>query len=160
MEKQFEFKENKEGLHQLGGETPKEFKIPKNDFLGGLQYLGKISHKDPVFNWLGFDLNLISPIYLDFEKVFFDYENPNEPKIILPKTGKDITTAYDDLNSNEEIVFEKRQYSLEEFGGRDEDNWFEISGIAGNPDFEQDEEIPICPKSKKKMKVCRNILMN
>lgn len=152
MKKQFEFKEAEKGLHQLGGNIPEEFKIPENDFLGGLQYLGKISHKDIVFEWLGFDVNLISPIFLDFEKVIFDYENPNEPKIIYPESGKGITTAYEDLNNDEEIIFEEKKYSLKEFGGRDEDNWFDICGIAGNPDFEQDEETPICPKSKNKMR--------
>ncbi|WP_262509774.1 hypothetical protein [Breznakibacter xylanolyticus] len=40
MTKQFEFIENKKGLHHLGGEIPNDFIIPKNDFLGGFQYIG------------------------------------------------------------------------------------------------------------------------
>lgn len=151
MKKQFEFKEDKNGLHQIGGNIPNNFIIPKNDFLGGFQYIGKISHNDEVFNWLDFDVNLISPIYLDFEKIFFDYQNPNEPKVIYPKSGKDISTAYEDLNSDEKIIFERRNYSLQEFEGMNEENEFEVVGVAGEPEFEQDEEIPTCPKSNNKM---------
>ncbi|WP_111447291.1 hypothetical protein [Breznakibacter xylanolyticus] len=113
---------------------------------------GKISRKDEIFEWLSFDINLICPIYLDFEKIILDYENPKQPSIIYPQNGKDISSAYDDLKNGTIIEFEKIKYSLAEFDGLNDENWFEVVGITGNPEFEQDFEIPICPKSNKKMK--------
>ena len=62
-----EFFQDENGLHKFGGEIPSGFNIPHNEFLAGFQYLGKIAKADKNFNWLPFDLNLICPIFTDFD---------------------------------------------------------------------------------------------
>ncbi|WP_337965228.1 hypothetical protein [uncultured Flavobacterium sp.] len=154
--KSYEFIWDENGKHQLGGDLPTEFVIPENEFKSNFQYLGFIDNKDEVFNWLPFKLNLICPIYLDIELVFLDYENPNEPKLIYPKNTSEIGSAYRTLDLNSKVVYEAQKFSLSEFDGVTEDNEFDIKGIAGKPHWDQEQNIPVCPKTNKKMKfVCQ-----
>jgi hypothetical protein len=150
--KEYQFIEDIKGIHKIGGEIPADFNIPKNDFLGVLQYVGLVSCTDKIIEWLTFDVNLIAPIYLDFEKVYMNYENPNSPTIISPKNASEIGSAYDDLKTDSEIIFNEVKLSIQEFEGRNEDNYFDIIAVTGKPDWEQNSEIPICPKSNQKMK--------
>ncbi len=150
--KEYAFIENINGIHSLGGEIPDDFNIPKNDFLAGVQYIGLISSSDEKLDWLTFDINLVSPIYLDFEKIFMDYSNPSSPSIISPKIGSGIGSAFDDLKEDSEIVFDQVKLSLQEFEAADDDNYIEPIGIAGKPDWIQNSAIPVCPKNKKEMK--------
>jgi len=46
------------------------------------QYLGKFSKTDEAFNWLPFDLHIAAPIYLNFDKLFIDYSDPLNPKVL------------------------------------------------------------------------------
>lgn len=43
------FFENKNGLHQLGGEKPEEFEFPENNCVVPFQYLGFINNSDKNF---------------------------------------------------------------------------------------------------------------
>jgi hypothetical protein len=151
---QFEFTET--GKHKLGGEIPSNFILPKNEFKSNFQYVGLINNTDDIFNWLPFNLNLICPIYLDFEQIYLDYENPNEPKLVYPTNTSEIGSAYDTLDINSKIIFEEKSFGLIEFEGVTEDNEFDIVGIAGKPNWTQEENIPKCPKTNKEMKfVCQ-----
>ncbi len=152
----YEIEFNINGKHKLGGEIPENFKIPQNEFKSNFQYLGSIDNSDEIFNWLPFKLNLICPIYLDFDQIYLDYENPNEPKLIYPKNSSEIGTAFDTLDINSKIIFEEKIFKVKEFEGVTEENEFDVIGIAGKPNWTQEQNIPNCPKNNKKMKfVCQ-----
>lgn len=156
MEKMYEIIFDENGKHQLGGKAPENFIIPKNEFKCNFQYLGFIDNNDELFSWLPNKLNLICPIYLDIENVYLDYENPNEPKIIYPKNTSEIGTAYDTIDLNSIVIYESKKISFKEFGGVTEDNELENIGFTGKPHWTQSKNIPLCPKTNKKMKfVCQ-----
>lgn len=151
-----EFIRNENGLHQIGGEIPKDLKIPENKFISNFQYLGFLNNESDDFNWLPFKLNLICPIYLDIDLVYLDYSNHLEPKIIHPKNTNEITSAFDIIDINSRIVYEATKVTTTEFNGVDKDEIFEGIGILGKPYWEQEQEVPICPISKRKMQfVCQ-----
>lgn len=151
-ESNLEFYKNENGLHTLGGNFPADFTVPENEFLSGFQYIGFINRSDIYFNWLPFDVHLICPIYLDIENVYLDYSNPNAPKIIAPEDTSEITSAFDELKKDSIIQFKESKLSLREFEGLTDENELTIVGFAGKPNFLQDDDVPICPKSGKKMK--------
>ncbi|KEY18745.1 hypothetical protein [Kaistella antarctica] len=151
-ESNVEFYKNENGLHTLGGTFPADFTVPENKFLSGFQYVGFINSSDKYFNWLPFDVHLICPIYLDIENVYLDYSNPNAPKILAPEDSSEITSAFDELKKDSIIQFKQSKLSLREFEGLTDENELTILGIAGKPNLLQDDDVPICPKSGKKMK--------
>ncbi len=160
QQKYLEFKQDDKGLHQLGGDIPAGFTIPDNDFLGGLQYLGFISNEDKYFEWLPFSLHLICPILTDFDYIFLDYENPNQPKLIYPQNSGDVTSAYGEIEKDSYIVYNKETFSLHPFCGITEDNEFDIVAIAGKPHWTQSSHVPRCPRSKKTMKFVCQLMSN
>lgn len=145
----YELVRDENGQHQIGGEVPKDFKIPNNSFLAGFQYLGYIDNSDPIFSWVPFKVNLIHPIYCDDYFVFLDYSNPAAPTIIEPKNSHNSTSAFSEIDKHSKVIFEAVKVRLEEKIEIDE---FESIGIAGEPVWLQDATIPTCPKSKKPMK--------
>ncbi|GAA0733939.1 hypothetical protein GCM10009430_48550 [Aquimarina litoralis] len=131
----------------LGGEIPNEFKIPKFEFNAPFQYLGKFSKTEEAFNWLPFDLHIAAPIYLNFDKLFIDYSDPLNPKVLNIEELKQTDNSYDDLKPNSEIVYEKVYITTQKetnFGG---------IGHTSVPSWIQYPDIPACPKSKKTMKL-------
>ncbi|WP_167851971.1 hypothetical protein [Hymenobacter elongatus] len=155
-----QFVQDDKGLHQFGGDIPSDFKIPENEFLGGFQYLGFINNEDKYFEWLQFPLQLICPIFTDFDYVFLDYENPNEPKLIYPTNTAEITSAYDELTKNSYVIYNKANFSLYPFEGVNDDNEFDVIAIAGKPHWTQSSEVPTSPKSNKKMKFVCQLMSN
>ncbi len=139
----YELEESDTGLSHLGGEIPEDFKVPDNKCPGSFQYLGKLSNEDQAFNWLPFELHLICPIYLDIDKVWIDYNDPQNPKIINKEEIENAGTAYDDLKDDSFVIFEQKKFRT-----------IEVSeyGFAGVPGWIQYPEIPTCPKSKKTMR--------
>jgi len=137
------------GLHHFGGKCPKDFTIPENNCPGSFQYIGYINKEDEPFEWLPFDLNLICPIFLDFEKVWLDYSNPKAPLLLNEKEIRNCKSPYDNLAEQEPMVFEKRHFKTEysnDFG----------LGFTGIPDWVQYPNHPICPLSKRRMRlVCQ-----
>ena len=142
------FVEDKNGMHQLGGEVPNEFKINEIEDLSiGFQYLGFISNEDNKFSWLPFKMHLACPIYLNFEFLFLDYSNPNKPKIINKEEINIVNTSYpENLNENSEIIFNEMKFNYIES--------IEFEGIndGGIPQWAQYPTIPNCPISGKRMK--------
>ena len=157
---QMQFVQDYNGLHQFGGELPADFKIPENEFLGGFQYLGVINNEDKQFDWLPFPLHLICPIFTDFDFIFLEYENPNEPKLIYPTKTAEVTTAYDELTKDSYVVYNKENFSIQPFEGVNEENEFEVIAIAGKPHWTQSSNIPTSPKSHKKMKFVCQLMSN
>ena len=139
--------EDKNGLHQLGGEIPNDFQLPENNCVVPFQYLGFINNQDINFSWLPFKVHLTCPIYLNIGNVFLDYSNPNKPTIINREEVEKADTSHDDdLNQNSEIVFNEMEFSFvieERFSG---------TGHSGLPNWIQYPDIPMCPKSGKSMK--------
>jgi hypothetical protein len=146
---QYELVRDPNGKHQIGGEIPKNFAIPDNEFIGGYHYLGFIDNSDPLFSWLPFKINLIHPIYSDEYHVYLDYSNPESPTIINPTDTASATSAFDEIDKNSFIVWEGIRVSAIENENIDE---YECIGICGEPRWLQDAEIPKCPKSGKKMR--------
>ena len=160
---QMEFFQDEKGLHKFRGEIPSDFHIPQNEFLAGFQYLGKIAKADKNFDWLPFDLNLICPIFTDFDSIYLDYSNPSEPKILYPENSGEITSAYDELTQDSKIVYEQKRFSIRELDGINDDNEFEIFGITGKPQPNFDDEpvkVPRCPKTNNKMKFVTQLFSN
>jgi hypothetical protein len=140
---------DRKGPHQIGGEVPADFKLPDNKLAIPFQYLGYITNKDKVFRWLPFTLHLACPIYLGFDRLYLDYSNPGAPVVI----GKEIELAENvyenDLNSQTEIVFQETKVR---FKGADKYS----ESCAGVPNYLQYPEVPMCPKSGRRMKfVCQ-----
>lgn len=135
------------GLHQLGGEIPPGFSLPKPECVVPFQYFGFISHEDENFRWLPSTVHLTCPIYLNFSRVYLDYSNPMAPAAINTAEIAACDTSYnDDLNSESEIVFKPMKFEFRksfEFGD---------TGHAGIPNWIQYPDIPHCPKSGKRMK--------
>ncbi|MDI9871896.1 hypothetical protein [Flectobacillus roseus] len=140
--------ETQEGLHQLGGEVPSEFKLPESNSSVPFQYFGFISNEDANFNWLPFHVHLICPIYLNIEKVFLDYTFPYHPTIINKLEIESAETVYEEnIGKDSEIVFEEVKYNFHESL-----KWSQY-GHAGVPIWKQFPKIPVCPKSGKLMKL-------
>ena len=146
---QYEIIRDENGKHQIGGEIPRDFTIPNNEFLAGFQYLGFIDNSDPIFSWLPFKVNLIHPIYTDEYFVYLDYSNPNSPTIIEPTDTASSTSAFDEINKDSKVIWEGVKVGLE---AKEEIDEYESIGICGQPEWLQDAEIPKCPKSGKSMK--------
>jgi len=143
----YNFIEDKNGLNYIGGKIPQDFKIPVNKCPGSFQYLGLISHNSLGFEWLPFDINLISPIYMDMDKVWLDYSSSKEPQIINLDEINSLTTAYDDLVADSFVAYCKKPFSTVlsseiEYG----------FGATGIPNWIQFSDIPRCPKSGKTMR--------
>lgn len=151
--KYYEFIEDKNGIHQIGGKIPTDFKIPVNDFISSFQYIGYLNNEDEKLGWLPFKLHLICPIYLNIDKVFLDYTEKNQPQIISPNNAAEIDSEYLELNADSYIEFESRQLALK---ATEEIDDMECIGITKNPFEVQNLEIPTCPKSNREMKfVCQ-----
>lgn len=131
----------------LGGEAPPEFTIPKFDFNAPFQYLGKFSRSEAAFNWLPFDLHLVAPLYLNFDKLFIDYSDPLNPQVYDVEKLKQTDTAYEDIKPDSEVVYRKVYFTSKE--SKQYGNGF---GHTGVPNWIQYPEIPICPKTNKIMK--------
>jgi len=149
------FYQDENGLNTLGGEKPDDFEIPINTCPGSFQYLGKISQRSIGFDWLPFDLNLICSIYLDIDKVWLDYSNPQAPLIINLEEVNDLSTAYDDLKPDSFIEYEKVKFSTKEATQIGYD-----LGHSGIPSWIQYSDIPRCPKTNKTMRFVCQLLSN
>ena len=160
LEQELQFTQDENGIHQLGGDIPTHFTIPENEFLGGFQYLGFINNVDKHFDWLPFPLHLIAPIFTDFDYVFLDYENPNQPKLIYPTNSAEVTSPFDELTKESYIIYNEAKFSLTPFDGINDDNEFEVVAIAGKPHWTQSAEPPTCPKSNKKMEFVCQLMSN
>jgi hypothetical protein len=139
---------DKNGLHQIGGEFPANFIVPKSNLVVPFQYIGLIDNKDAAFRWLPFNLHLICPIYLNFDFLFLDYTNPLEPLIINKEKVEEYKSSYEnDLDSQSEIVFNEVRFSTQ----RTFDYGFGV-GNAGVAKWIQHPDIPRCPKTNAVMK--------
>lgn len=139
----------------LGGEIPENFTIPKFKFNAPFQYLGKFSKLDEAFNWLPFDLHLVAPIYLNFDKVFVDYSDPLNPKIIDIEELRETDNSYDSLKPNSEIVYKKMFITTQK-----SNDYGYGEGHTGVPSWIQYPDIPTCPKSKKTMRFLSQLKSN
>lgn len=129
IHKMYDFVQDNNGVHQIGGEFPANFTVPNNKFVVPFQYLGYINNTDETFNWLPFKLHMICPIYLNFEFLFLDYSDPLSPTIINQEQVEKADTSYDDdLNVETEIVFNELHFNTKEIG-----NYGHGVGLTGVP---------------------------
>lgn len=147
INKVFNFQKTENGENWIGGNIPSDFSIPTNNCPGSFQYLGKLSKESIAFGWLPFDLNLICPIYLDLDKIWLDYSEPNSPQILNLDEVNSLSTAYDDLISDSFIEYKKIRFTTKE----DIAIGYGI-GFSGIPNWIQSSDIPKCPKTQKTMR--------
>jgi hypothetical protein len=145
----YEFRRDENGKHQIGGDVPKDFTMPENQFMTDFQYLGFIDNSDELFSWIPFKVHLVCPIYLDIDKVFLDYSNPQSPVLISPVDPQNVTSAYDDLDRSSVVIYEPVKVKPKQVESVDE---FNCIGIAGQPAWLQQVSMPRCPKSGRPMK--------
>ncbi len=147
INKLYNFQQKKNGKNWLGGKTPTNFLIPDNTCPGSFQYLGKVSANNKAFNWLPFDINLICPIFLNFDKIWLDYSEPNAPKIFNSEEVNSLSKFYDDIKPSSFIEYEQVNFDINpvteiRFG----------IGFTGIPSWIQFSDIPKCPKTQKTMR--------
>lgn len=146
----FAFKENKDGLHQIGGDFSEEFKQPISQLAVPFQYLGFVNNEDPNFSWLPFKLHLAYPIYLETEFIFLDYSDSKNPNIFNIEEIVNHPTILSEVNEKSEISFVSQKFDFE----KSDDYSLVIN--SGIPNWMQGCCIPECPKSGKNMKfICQ-----
>ena len=92
-------------------------------------------------------MHLIAPIYLNIDKLYIDYSDPNHPNILNLEELKKTDTSYDDLKPDSKIVFKKVSFRTNvsnEFG-------YDL-GHTGVPSWIQYPDIPSCPKTGRTMR--------
>lgn len=147
INKLYDFQLNENGQNWLGGKAPTNFLIPNNTCPSSFQYLGKLSANNKAFKWLPFDINLICPIFLNFNKIWLDYSEPNAPKILNLEEVNSLSKFYDDIKPNSFIEYEQVKFDtipVIKTG-------LEI-GFTGIPSWIQFSDIPKCPKTHKTMR--------
>lgn len=143
---------HKQGQHKLGGEIPTDFKLPRNNTQTPYVYLGKLNcDRENSLTWTKIDqFQMICPMFADFDIIFLDYTNPNAPILVNPQDVEDCGSAYDDLKTDDEIVFKELSVRMEDIKRNQTEE--DVIGNIGAPIWIQGDRIPICPKSGKKMK--------
>lgn len=158
------FQEDPNGLHHICGPVPEGLIVPT---LEGtvVTYLGMLSQKDPSFSWLGFDLHLVYPNFLEEGgPVHIDYSDPMAPVFInkeeLENDGfcdKELMEGYSPIG-----IYEKKQISAlrtnctgtllpEEFR-KVKEQMEGGDGHFGVPKWDLDPFFPTCPKTGEKMR--------
>ncbi len=136
-----------DGLHQIGGEIPDGFTLPEGNWPVPFQYLGYISNRDENFSWLPCTIHLACPIYLEVGYVFLDYSNELAPTVINREDVEQAGNPYNGLGSDLDIVFEAETCELVEV-----DEPGSGPGHTGIPFWIHYPDIPMCPRSGKRMK--------
>ena len=139
---------NPDGVSYLGGDIPEGFNIPENKCPGSFQYLGYLNNQDRGFRFLDFGIHLICPIYMNIDKVWLDYSDAMNPRIINSDEINSIDTEYDDLNENSIISFEKTPFLTTPIK---KDTNCRL-GRTGKPDWIQHNDVPVSPITNKKMR--------
>lgn len=145
--KYFEFYLDENGINTIGGEPTRGFIIPENKCPNSFQQVAFINHQDEAFSWLPFDVNIVCPIYLGFDKIWLDYSNPLKPSII---NIDEVNDAYSDgiLKPNTQIKFESKNFSTR----RSSVELYGL-GLSGAPNSAQSECAPRCLKTNNVMRL-------
>lgn len=140
------------GIHQLGGFPHEDFAMPPGNFIVPFQYIGCISNNDSAFSWLPFPLHLVCPVFLAFNIVYLDYSDPLKPVVVNLDELENTRSNYaNDLRSDSDI-----NYKAINFETKPADFFLRDIGSAGVPNWIQDPEIPVCPKTNRMMRfVCQ-----
>jgi hypothetical protein len=130
----------------LGGEKPRDFKIPYYNDEIAFQYFGMLAADESPNNILDFDLHLTAPLYDSFTELYLDYSNPNEPKILRGEESH-FDRSFDEMDATSEVVFEKTPIQFVKGGGG---SIFHF-GNTGFPSWIQGPFYPVCPVTGEKM---------
>lgn len=143
------------GLSSIGGCPPEGVTLPTHPKIKtSCQYIGHISKQEKSLEWLPFDLHLFYPMYyFDIMHLYFDYSNPDAPKII--DTPELDGTSYAETLADENTHVEYEQYPMGIYEQSTDESYFNrtnLLGFAGIPNWIQWAYIPKCPYTKKPMK--------
>jgi hypothetical protein len=149
------------GKQVVGGEIPYDFEMPKSKCKAPLIYLGSINCQiEESLRWTELIFfHLICPIHTDMEIIYIDYTNPNRPEIINHAEVNNLSKPFDDLNSEDKIIFKPTNCSFKKMK-LDHIYESDIIGNIGSPSWVQNELIPRCPKTSKPMKFLISLQSN
>jgi len=142
-----------DGKQVIGGEIPNDFEMPDSKCNAPFIYLGSINCQIEESLWWTElkNFHLICPIHADMEIIYIDYTNPTRPEIINHEEVNNLSKPYDDLNSEDKIIFKPTNFSFKKMK-LDHIYESDIIGNLGSPTWVQNELIPRCPKTSKPMK--------
>lgn len=140
------------GLHSVGGVPPHGFQMPSHpDLPVSCQYIAKISQKDPVFNWIPFEvLHLVYPLFVSTGPLFMDYSNPLSPKIIETTVMMDHT--FKCVTTKTILEYEHHSFEVKGLAEDPSDCRNDNLGNTGIPFWIQHPEHPRCPVSGRLMR--------
>ena len=139
-----------DGMHYSGGKPEDGFCIPQLDS-SLMVYIGMIRCKDPNFAWIGHDLHLISPIFMDLgEPMFVDYSDHLKP-VVMNRDEVEIAfyNPLEEITGNSQVEFAKANFRVD-FG--ENGDHIGVDGLAGVPNWDQEVLLPRCPKTGKLMR--------
>lgn len=141
---------NKKGTNVFGGQPPKGFEIPIHcGYKFGL-YLGYLDGSSDLIPWLtNENIHLFFPFFSNHEVYFLDYADSLKPQIVNPPQSEFDIDYYRGIQT-EHPFYAKNPFQFSELVSND---FGSPSGHIGTPVWVQEEYIPVCPKSGKKMKL-------
>lgn len=145
--------ESEDGLHQLGGQPPENFRIPQTITPTPGIYLGYLNcQEEQSLRWskLG-HAHFVCPIHSDFDIIYLDYSNHLEPIYMFPEKLRKLTTAYDEIKPNDEIILNEIKVTTTKLS-IDLIHEDLVLGNIGSPAWVQHKRIPKCPKSGRFMR--------
>lgn len=129
-----------QGLHQLGGHKPPEFRLP---VLGpvSFQYLGYMNNRDDAFAWLPDALGLTFPLYSQVQRVFLDYSDPLAPQVFNRDEVAEAETVHGTYINPETWI----EYVPQRFLLTHDKRAKQSAVTTGSPRWMQDKAWPTCP---------------
>jgi hypothetical protein len=143
----YQFAAQPNGLHQFGGEVPKELTMPNDYFVAPILYLGYINSQDPIFSWLRHPLHIVCPLHMNFDAIYMDYSNPLAPRFLNYNELDPEDCPFDGFTADSDIVYHPIRFNLEPYS-----DYGTSLGRAGAPKWTQRPATPRCPKSGKFMR--------
>lgn len=142
----FEFIPNKRGKNCIGGSPPSDFMVPTLSSGLVFQYLGLLNQSDPIFR-LSHDLHLVYPLFIDFcMEVWVDYKDPLAPLVLNDKEISSLNWV--EFKEGDDIMLEPVRFKTAPWPTN-----AKHGGHIGVPNWIQDPNIPVCPRTKKPMEL-------
>jgi hypothetical protein len=146
------------GINSIGGKASSTINIPELA-TSPIVYFGCISKNESHFPKIDFDLNLVCPIFIDLQSpVFFDYSDPNNPKLIRENVASNFSQLFEDIPSDTYIEYKRLNFKIEyaptvtvKTGVHEFDMVPDEIGHTETPNWIHDEEWLICPITGNKM---------
>lgn len=133
------------GNSYLGGDCPVNFARPQIIEEVYANYIGMLSNRDSQLSWLPFEFHIIHPLKISCDRIYYDYSNPMEPKVI-DNSKISIYSTYDNIDLNKSSLFPRTPIIYRKRNG-------ETIGIGeiNIPEVQFHFDLPKCPISQQAM---------